>query len=165
MCGCQRQRVATPNIAGAVTKAEKWTLVKDLTFGENYDYLQACKLTGVARNASNRRRVRIGELYQNFVTALETNQFREGERNVKERLRLLAEEDVALPTLMQHTEYEGYQACKKENRHTEARVWLEKAQMHNLMAEGKDSPSAHKYAKLLALPIDTHLEASRLSVV
>ncbi|MEW5308705.1 MAG: hypothetical protein WDW38_000643 [Sanguina aurantia] len=112
---------------------------------------EACKLTGLEREASDRRRTRVGVLTDGMQRAFDTRQFRKALQMAEEHLRLLVEEGVALPRFVHAVQEDAYQACRNASRHGEARVWLARAHGTAVLADGADSRAAQQIARLLAL--------------
>ncbi|MEW5300525.1 MAG: hypothetical protein WDW36_003454 [Sanguina aurantia] len=113
---------------------------------------EACKLTGPARELSNKRRTTVDSLVDSMNSAFKASQYGEALQLVEARLKLLQEEGLASPSMLYTAEFDAYQACTLARRHAEARVWLESAHMHVVMANGADSERALKMAGMLALP-------------
>ena len=61
--------------------------------------------------------------------------------NVKKRIALLEEEDLANPLQLMLCEYDAYQACKDHNNEDAAK-WLSKALEHAVLAQGHQSPTS-----------------------
>lgn len=112
-----------------------------------------CKLTGEPREESDKRRAKIGLLMEDMLGALKTGQWRKVVQVIQQHLVLLAEEGIESPGHMNYLEYIAYTACKLLQVHGEARMWLEKAHRHSVMAEGNDSVNAQKNARFLAMPV------------
>ncbi|MEW5298630.1 MAG: hypothetical protein WDW36_001726 [Sanguina aurantia] len=114
---------------------------------------KACKLTGPARETSNRRRAHIAALTDGLADAVQARQYDKGVQLVERRLMLLAEEGIATPNQLYRAEFDAFQACKYGLKHKKAREWLEKAHMHSTMVEGVDSPATQRVARLMAQPL------------
>lgn len=122
-----------------------------------YCTLQACKVTGAARDASDKRRKQIGILQEDVAHAVQFYRCDEAVKMVEQQLKLMAEEGISFPNNMYTAEYDAFQACKYGQQHKKARVWLQQAYTHCVMVEGKDSPCTESLASLLAQPVNGRL--------
>lgn len=94
----------------------------------------------------------IGAAMNRLPVAFQARRYDETLRLAEQRLELLAAEGIATPKMVYSAEFDAFYACKCAGKHSEARAWLLKAQMHAVMADGPESTYAQLAIKLLAEP-------------